>query len=107
MAFKKTATIAVKTGSYTDHEGKQKNRYEYIGRVMTDENGGKMYFLNRTFNPAGCPINREGDDAVLLSIFEDKPRDRANVPDGFPTGGQPRGESAMATSGKPEGFPDF
>ena len=31
----------------------------------------------------------------------------ANVPDGFPTGGQPRGESAMATAGKPEGFPDF
>ena len=31
----------------------------------------------------------------------------ASVPDGFPTGGQPRGESAMATAGKPEGFPDF
>lgn len=89
MGFKKTATIAVKTGSYTDHEGKPKNRYEYIGRVMTDENGAKMYFLNRTFNPAGVPVNREGDDAVLLSIFEDKPKDTtgqssAAVPDGFP-----------------------
>ena len=31
----------------------------------------------------------------------------ASVPDGFPTGGQPRGESAMTTAGKPEGFPDF
>ena len=31
----------------------------------------------------------------------------ANVPDGFPTGGQPRGEATMATAGKPEGFPDF
>ena len=31
----------------------------------------------------------------------------ASVPDGLPTGGQPRGESAMATAGKPEGFPDF
>lgn len=31
----------------------------------------------------------------------------ANVPAGFPTGGQPRGETAMATAGKPEGFPDF
>lgn len=92
MAFKKTATIAVKTGSYSDHEGKQKNRYEYIGRVMTDENGAKMYFLDRTFNPAGVPINREGDDAVLLSIFEDK-RDEHGA--------------QGSNGGKPDGFPDF
>ena len=31
----------------------------------------------------------------------------ASVPDGLPTGGQPRGESATGTAGKPEGFPDF
>ena len=86
MGFHKVATIAVKTGSY-ESEGKQKNRYEYIGRVMQDENGAKMYFLNRTFNPAGAPMNREGDDAVLLSIFEDKGKSGAEaVPVGFPGG---------------------
>ena len=82
MGFHKVATIAVKTGSY-ESEGKTKNRYEYIGRVMQDENGGKMYFLNRTFNPAGITPRNPEDDAILLSIFEDKPKDQSG-PEGFP-----------------------
>ena len=85
MAWKKTHTISVKTGSYTTRDGQTKNRYENIGRVMTnDADGGKMYFLNRTFNPAGCPLNRDGDDAVLLSIFEDRPKDGQLAEDDFP-----------------------
>ena len=81
----KTHTISVKTGTYTTRDGQQKNRYENVGRVMTDSfTGGKMYFLNRTFNPAGCPMNKEGDDAVLLSIFEDKPKDGQLAEDDFP-----------------------
>ena len=75
MGWRKTHTISVKVGKYTTHDGQEKNRYENIGRVMTDDSGGKMYFLNRTFNPAGVPMNRDGDDAVLLSIFEDRPKD--------------------------------
>ena len=84
-SWKKTHTISVKTGSYTTRDGQTKNRYETVGRVMTDfETGGKMYFLNRTFNPAGCPMNKEGDDAVLLSIFEDKPKEGQLAEDDFP-----------------------
>ncbi len=75
MPWRKTHTISVKVGKYTTHDGQEKNRYENVGRVMTDDSGGKMYFLNRTFNPAGVPMNREGDDAVLLSIFEDRPKE--------------------------------
>lgn len=84
MGWRKTHTISVKTGSYTTRDGQTKNRYENIGRVMTDfETGGKMYFLNRTFNPAGVPMNRDGDDAVLLSIFEDRPKEGQLAEDDF------------------------
>lgn len=37
--WKKTHTISVKTGSYTTRDGQTKNRYENIGRVMTDKEG--------------------------------------------------------------------
>ena len=43
-----------------------------------------MYFLNRTFNPAGCPKIRDDDDAVLLSIFEDRPKEGQLRKDDFP-----------------------
>ena len=83
-SWKKTHTISVKTGSYM-RDGQVKNRYENIGRVMTDmEAGGKMYFLNRTFNPAGCPKRNDDDDAVLLSIFEDRPKEGQLAEDDFP-----------------------
>ena len=83
-SWKKTHTISVKTGSYM-RDGQTKNRYENIGRVMTDmETGGKMYFLNRTFNPAGCPKRNDDDDAVLLSIFEDRPKEGQLAEDDFP-----------------------
>ena len=69
MSFKRTHDIAVKTGSY-EKDGKTRNRYENVGYVLTGEDGGKMYFLNRTFNPAGVPIHEGNEGTVLLGIFE-------------------------------------
>ena len=99
MGWKKTHTISVKTGKYTTRDGQVKNRYENIGRVMTDDSGGKMYFLNRTFNPAGVPMNRDGDDAVLLSIFEDRPKEGQLAEDDFPD--TPPALRALATPPEP------
>ena len=100
-SWKKTHTISVKTGSYTTRDGQTKNRYENIGRVMTDsETGGKMYFLNRTFNPAGCPKIRDDDDAVLLSIFEDRPKEGQLAEDDFPD--TPQALRAAATPPEPQ-----
>ena len=99
-SWKKTHTISVKTGSYTTRDGQTKNRYENIGRVMTDmETGGKMYFLNRTFNPAGCPKRNDDDDAVLLSIFEDRPKEGQLAEDDFPD--TPPALKAMAKPPEP------
>jgi hypothetical protein len=89
MGFKKTHDIAVKVGSY-EKNGEQKNRYENIGYVLTGDDGQKMHFIKRTFNPAGCPMGKEGEDHVLVSIFEVKgatqsaPARDPNAPDDFP-----------------------
>lgn len=73
MSYKKTHDITVKTGSYTDRDGNTKGRYENVGQVLSDGEN-TLYLIKRTFNPAGVP-NPEGKDSVLLSMFEDKPRE--------------------------------
>ena len=118
--WKKTHNISVKVGNYTTGNGEVKNKWENIGRVMTSDDGGKMYFLKRTFNPAGVPVNRENDDEILISIFEDKPREgqmsEADFPEtpppvppriataSIPT---PTPQPAMATTGETGQIPIF
>jgi len=70
--LRKTHDLAVKIGSYQDKEGKTKNRYKNIGYVLTADDGGKMRFIDRTFNPAGCLFNKPDDDSVLVYEFEIK-----------------------------------
>ena len=63
--------LAVKTGSY-EKDGQTKGRYQHVGKVMEDNDGGKFIIMNRTFNPAGVP-NPEGRDTVIISCFTSKP----------------------------------
>ena len=62
--------LAVKVGSYTDQYGNQKNRYKNIGALMTGNDGGEYILLEKTFNPAGVPSDRE---SIIVSLF--KPKD--------------------------------
>ena len=71
--MKKTHDIVVKVGSFTDKEGKTKNRYINVGSKMEGDNGA-FFLLNRTFNPAGVP-NPDNRDSVILSLFEVKEKD--------------------------------
>ena len=66
MSMKLKYTLSVVTGTY-EKEGQTRNRYKQVGKVLVDENGGEMYLIDRTFNPAGCPGDR---DSVILSRFE-------------------------------------
>ena len=68
MATQKQYDLVVKTGSYTNGQGEQKNRYENIGSMMQGDNGPFM-ILKRTFNPAGV-INPENKDSLIVSMFE-------------------------------------
>lgn len=67
---KKLYDAAVKTGSYTDNTGTQRNRYENIGVVMEGDNGPYL-MLKRTFNPAGVPGNADRD-SLIVSLFKPK-----------------------------------
>lgn len=61
--------MVVVTGKYTTNDGQEKNRYMNVGRVLEDDKCGKMYVLDKTFNPAG--INN-GRDSVILNMFDIK-----------------------------------
>lgn len=77
---KKLYDLAAKTGEYLDSNGKTKGRWQNVGAVMANDDGGKFIMLDRTFNPAGIP-NPDNRSTVLLSMFE--PREH----DGGSTGG--------------------
>lgn len=64
----KARDIAVKTGTYRDAQGNEKGRWQTVGALMKDENGGEFIVLERTFNPAGVP-NPQGRDSLVLSCF--------------------------------------
>ena len=68
---KKVFDLAVKVGSYTDHTGATKGRYENVGVMLQGDNGPYL-MLKRTFNPAGVPSDRE---SILVSMFEPKGRE--------------------------------
>lgn len=68
--MKKLYDLAVKVGEY-EKDGAKKGRYENVGAVMEKDDGGKMIFLNRTFNPAGVP-NPENRSNIIISMFAPK-----------------------------------
>lgn len=77
--MKKLYDLAVKTGEYTNAAGETKGRYVNVGAVMQKDDGGKMIFLERTFNPAGVP-NPENRSNIIVSMFAPKAKDDAPAP---------------------------
>ena len=75
--MRKLYDLAVKTGEYTNQYGETKGRWQNVGRVMQDDNGGKFILLNRTFNPAGVEV-QPGRDSVALSMFPPKDQNGGN-----------------------------
>ena len=78
--MKKLYDLAVKTGSY-EKAGDTKNRYENIGAIFENEDGGRMLFIKRSFNPAGVPF-REGSESILISMFKPKTDEQSETPSG-------------------------
>lgn len=73
MPSRKTHDLSVKVGSYRDNQGNEKARYKTIGALMQGDRGPYVV-LDRTFNPAGVPVE-DGRDQIIVSCFEPKPRD--------------------------------
>ncbi len=68
--MEKLKDLLVVTGSYTDAQGKNKNRYLKVGALMQNDKG-QFIFLNRSFNPAGCPC-KDGSESIIISMFDPK-----------------------------------
>lgn len=97
MNTTKLYDLVVKTGEYRNNQGETKPRYKNVGAVMRNDNG-QFLMLDRTFNPAGVPGDR---DTVLISMFE--PRDN-NQRGGYQSQGS--APSGGAPSGGAPGFDD-
>ena len=65
MASKKF-DLVVTVGSYTDRNGNPKKTYKTVG-ALWDGDRGPYLTLDRSFNPAGIPSDR---DSILISCFE-------------------------------------
>lgn len=74
MNTTKLYDLVVKTGEYQNGQGETKARYKNVGAVMRNDNG-QFLMLDRTFNPAGVPGDR---DTVLISMFEPRDNNQRN-----------------------------
>ena len=75
---KKLYDLAVKTGEYTNQQGEKKGRWQNVGAVMANDDGGKFIMLSKWFNPAGVvDLSGKGSssESILLSMFEPKSQD--------------------------------
>lgn len=63
--------LAVVAGTYTDRTGQEKKRWKTIGSVLETRDGGKVILIDRTFNPAGVPVE-PGRDQIMVSMFAPK-----------------------------------
>lgn len=79
---KKIRDIAVKTGEYQDQSGQTKGRWQNVGSLMKNDDGGEFIILHRWFNPAGVP-NPENKDSVLLSCFQLQDRQQGGQQGGY------------------------
>jgi hypothetical protein len=54
----------------------EKKRWKNIGSVLETKDGGKVILIDRTFNPAGVPVEG-GRDQIMVSMFKPKDDDSA------------------------------
>ena len=77
--------VVARIGSYTDSQGQEKGRFENVGVVIQNKNGGFNLLLKKTFNPAG--LATPDQESVILSLFEPK-AEGATAGQATPNGGQ-------------------
>lgn len=63
--------LAVSVGTFTNKSGEEKKRWKNIGSVLETKDGGKVILIDRTFNPAGVPVE-PGRDSIMVSMFPPK-----------------------------------
>lgn len=101
MGARKIYDLAVVVGSY-EKNGETKHRYQNIGAMMQEDDGGKFLLMERNFNPAGVPHDPSKGNSILVSMFEPRADGQS--------GGSPRAEAPankpQAQSGAGDDFTD-
>lgn len=70
--------VVARVGSYIDSNGREKGRFENVGAVIVNQNGGFNLLLKKTFNPAG--LAEPDKECVLLSLFEPQQKEQSQPP---------------------------
>ena len=66
--------VVARVGSYTDANGQEKGRFENVGAVITNKNGGFNLLLKKTFNPAG--LAEPGNESICLFLYEPEKKEQ-------------------------------
>lgn len=77
----KVYDLCVAKGNYTDRNtGEVKTRWLDVGAVIKKADGSHMMVLDRSFNPAGVPVDVSSNrqDTIIINMFEPKPRNQNN-----------------------------
>lgn len=69
MATKKIAELCLVKETYTDKEGKKKNKYVCLAEEFETDDGGTFYLVDATINLAAFP-RKEGSCKVMMSKFK-------------------------------------
>lgn len=64
----KVFDVVARIGSYTDANGQEKGKFQNVGAIIQNSNGGMNLLLAKWFNPAG--LAEDGKESVILSLFE-------------------------------------
>ena len=72
MASRKTAELCMVKESYTDREGKKKNKYVCLAEEFETDEGGVFYLVDTTINLAALP-RKEGSCKAMMSRFKYDP----------------------------------
>ena len=60
-------------GRYTE-SGEEKAVWKKAGALFKGDNGKDFILLDRAFNPAGVPMQKIGEENVMISLVEPKTR---------------------------------
>ena len=88
---RKFQDMAAKAGKYTDREGKEKNRYQHVGKLVTEDDGrqwGTLEFLGME---------------ISFTVFDQKERDGGSSSGQQQARSAPRQQSPQAQQGRSGG----
>ncbi len=71
---KKAYDVCVVVGEY-QKDGETKPIWLNVGVIMKKDDGKPFMLLDRTFNPAGVPVNEDNQRSVLLNLFVPKKKE--------------------------------